>query len=82
MAEQQHQGRRIRWVQVVTWLSVGILVGTEIFGAAFAGAWAIAGLMELPAALTYALYGLFFVLAAYGMFAFMKYAARVESLTE
>jgi len=37
-------------------------------------------LKERP--LTYALYGWFFVLAAYGMFAFMKYAARVESLTE
>jgi hypothetical protein len=35
----------------VTWVSVGILVGTEVFGLALAAAWAIGGLPELPSPL-------------------------------
>jgi hypothetical protein len=41
------QGRRIVWQNVVTVLSAAILIGAEVFGAAFAGSWALATLFDL-----------------------------------
>ncbi len=39
--------RRIMWVHVLTVLSAAVLIGAEVFGAAFAGGWALAGLFHL-----------------------------------
>ena len=39
--------RRIVWLNVVTVVSAAILIGAEVFGAAFAGSWAIATLFDL-----------------------------------
>ena len=39
--------RRIIWLNVLTVLSAAILIGAEVFGAAFAGGWAFANLFEL-----------------------------------
>jgi hypothetical protein len=36
--------RRIVWLNVVTVISAAILIGAEVFGAAFAASWAIATL--------------------------------------
>ena len=36
------QERRINWLNVTTVVSAAILIGAEVFGAAFAGSWAIA----------------------------------------
>jgi hypothetical protein len=41
------QGRRIVWLHVLTVCSAAILIGAEVFGAAFAGSWAIATLFSL-----------------------------------
>ena len=41
------QGRRINWLNVTTVVSAAILIGAEVFGAAFAGSWAIATLFDL-----------------------------------
>ena len=41
------QGRRIVWLNVVTVLSAAILIGAEVFGAAFAASWALATLFDL-----------------------------------
>jgi hypothetical protein len=41
------QGSRIVWLNVVTVISAAILIGAEVFGAAFAGSWAIATLFDL-----------------------------------
>ncbi len=41
------QGRRIVWLNVVTVCSAAILIGAEVFGAAFAGSWALATLFSL-----------------------------------
>ena len=41
------QERRIVWLNVVTVISAAILIGAEVFGAAFAGSWAIATLFDL-----------------------------------
>ena len=40
-------GRRIVWLNVVTVISAAILIGAEVFGAAFAGSWALATLFDL-----------------------------------
>ena len=37
-------GNRILWLNVMTVISAAILIGAEVFGAAFAGSWAIANL--------------------------------------
>ena len=34
--------RRINWLNVNTVLTAAILIGAEVFGAAFAGGWAVA----------------------------------------
>jgi hypothetical protein len=63
---------------IFTVISVTVLVGTEIIGAALAGGWAIAGALELGPAFAYALMALF---AAGGMallFMFVRSALRVE----
>src|ERR1039458_7678417 len=39
--------RRIVWLNVVTVISAAILIGAEVFGAAFAGSWALATLFDL-----------------------------------
>src|ERR1700730_18103237 len=41
--------RRILWLNVLTVLSAAILISAEVFGAAFAGSWAIASLFALGA---------------------------------
>ena len=41
------QGRSINWLNVITVISAAILIGAEVFGAAFAGSWAIATLFDL-----------------------------------
>ena len=40
-------GRRIAWQSVITVISAAILIGAEVFGAAFAGGWAVASYSEL-----------------------------------
>jgi len=41
------QGRRIVWLNVITVISAAILIGAEVFGAAFAASWALATLFDL-----------------------------------
>ena len=41
--------RRILWLNVLTVVSAAILISAEVFGAAFAGSWAIASLFSLGA---------------------------------
>lgn len=40
-------GRRIVWLHVLTVCSAAVLIGAEVFGAAFAGSWALATLFGL-----------------------------------
>jgi hypothetical protein len=56
-------GSRINARNLIVWLSVGVLVGTEVLGATFAAAWAIGGLLELPSAFQIALYAVALVAA-------------------
>ena len=65
---------------LVTVISVLILVGTEVFGLALAGGWAIAGLFELGETFGYVLMGLFSLLGAYAMLALWRNAVTVEPI--
>ena len=75
-------GRRIVWTNVMTVLSAAILIGAEVFGAAFAGGWALANLFDLGATGGYVLRGLFFVLGLVVMASFIRNARRVEPFTQ
>lgn len=61
-----------------TLIGVAILVGVEIFGVAFAGGWAIAGLFELGDRVGYVLMGLFGLCGAYVLWRFMQNAVKYE----
>jgi membrane protein implicated in regulation of membrane protease activity len=71
-------GSRINARNLIVWLSVGVLVGTEVLGATFAAAWAIGGLLELPSAFQIALYAVALVAAVAVMVPFMRRAAQVD----
>ncbi|MEZ5891418.1 MAG: hypothetical protein R3D52_14945 [Xanthobacteraceae bacterium] len=72
---------RILWVNVITVLSAAVLIGAEVFGAAFAGGWAVASLFGLGAYGAYALQALLFVLGLLVMFQFVRGGMRVEPFT-
>jgi len=80
--ENPARGRRIVWVNVMTVLSAAILIGAEVFGAAFAGGWAIANLFDLGSTGSLVLRGLLFVLGLVVMVAFIRNARRVEPFTQ
>jgi hypothetical protein len=75
---QRPLGRRINWINVSTVLSATILIGAEVFGAAFAGGWAVAGLLSLGPYGVYAVQALFFAVGVFVMIAFVRHAAQVE----
>lgn len=63
---------------ILTLVGIAILVGTELFAVALAAGWAIAGLFQLGQTIGYALMTIFSVMAAYGLYAFMRRAISVE----
>jgi hypothetical protein len=82
---EKSAGRRIVWVNLMTVISATILIGAEVFGAAFAGGWAIAKLADpfnLGETWAHMLQGLFFVLGLVVMAAFIRNARRVEPFTQ
>jgi hypothetical protein len=70
--------RQIAWPSVVTVISAAILIGAEVFGAAFAGGWALAILFGLGDDSAHILQGVLFVLGVVIMVAFVRNAQRVE----
>ena len=73
--------RRIIWDNVSTVISAAILIGAEVFGAAFAGGWALANLFGLGLVGEYVLTGGFFLLGVVVMVAFVRNGMRVEPFT-
>jgi hypothetical protein len=73
--------RRIRWQNVLTVISAAILIGAEVFGAAFAGSWAIASLFALGTLGARILDGLLMLCGIAVMVQFVRYAHRVEPFT-
>jgi hypothetical protein len=73
--------RRTNWQSVITVGSAAILIAAEVFGAAFAGGWALAlqfGLGDIGA---YVLQAAFFILGMFVMVAFVRNATKVEPFT-
>ena len=75
------QRRRIVWRNLVTNVSVVILVGTELIALTWAGAWALGGLLNLPDIYRWILQAAGAILGAYGMYKFSQAASKVEPLT-
>jgi hypothetical protein len=73
--------RRIIWVHVLTVMSAAILIGAEVFGAAFAGGWALAGLFHLGETGGYVLQSIFFLLGLAIMASFIRAARAIEPFT-
>jgi len=73
--------RRIYWPSVITVVSAAILIGAEVFGAAFAGGWALAILMGLDDTFALIIQGILFVIGVAIMVTFVRGAQRVEPFT-
>jgi hypothetical protein len=73
--------RQIVWPSVVTVVSAAILIGAEVFGAAFAGGWALAILLGLDDTGAHILQAVLFTIGVLIMAAFIRAAQRVEPFT-
>jgi hypothetical protein len=73
--------RQIVWPSVVTVISAAILIGAEVFGAAFAGGWALAILFGLDDTGAHILQAVLFAVGVFIMIAFIRAAQRVEPFT-
>ncbi len=78
---QSPRGRRILWAHVLTVGSAAILIGAEVFGAAFAAGWAFANLFQLNEYWVHILQALFFVVGVAIMVQFIRTARTVEPFT-
>ena len=78
--------RQIMWPSVITVISAAILISAEVFGAAFAGGWALAIIMppelfflnisqELWA---HVLQAILFAVGVFVMITFLRVAQRIE----
>jgi membrane protein implicated in regulation of membrane protease activity len=72
--------RRIVWESVITVLSAAVLIGAEVFGAAFAGGWALASLAGLPEYAEYA-QAILFLAGVAVLAAFIRNGMNVEPFT-
>ena len=71
-------GRRIIWMNVMTVVSAAILIGAEVFGAAFAGSWAMTKMFGLSDTAGRVFDVGFLALGAYIMYKFVRFAQKVE----
>ena len=72
------KSRQINVKNLLTLISVGILVGTEFLGVAIAAGWAIAGLFQLGNTIALVLMVAFGIVSLYAVFEFMKRAISLE----
>lgn len=73
--------RAIAWPSVITVLSAAILIGAEVFGAAFAGGWALAILFGLGDTGAHIMQAVLFAIGVVIMIGFVRGAQRVEPFT-
>jgi 2-methylisocitrate lyase-like PEP mutase family enzyme len=76
--EPSPTARQIVWPNVITVISAAILISAEVFGAAFAGGWALAILFGLEDTGAHVMQAVLFALGALVMIAFVRAAQRVE----
>ena len=72
--------RNLNTRNLTTIVCAAILIGTEVFGLAFAAGWAIAGIFELGAAVQYGLMAAFSLGGLYVMAKFVQMADKVEPI--
>jgi hypothetical protein len=70
--------RVIAWPSVITVVSAAILIGAEVFGAAFAGGWAIAILFGLGETSAHIVQVVLFLIGVAIMISFVRGAQRIE----
>ena len=75
-------GREIIWPSVITVISAAILIGAEVFGAAFAGGWALAILFGLSDTGAHILQAVLFAVGVMIMVGFIRAAQHVEPFTK
>jgi hypothetical protein len=73
---------RLNRKNLITIVSVTILVGTEILGAALALGWALGGVFELPDLWRSVMIGVFMAGGLYMMVRFYRNAEKVEPIFE
>jgi hypothetical protein len=73
--------RRVIWIHVLTVVSAAILIGAEVFGAAFAAGWAFANLFGLGEYGVHILQAVFFILGVGVMISFIRNAQKIEPFT-
>jgi hypothetical protein len=81
MPASSSNGRQIIWLNLLTVVSAAILIGAEVFGAAFAAGWAFANLFGLGEYGVHILQALFFILGVGVMISFIRNAQKVEPFT-
>ena len=74
--------RETAWPSVITVISAAILIGAEVFGAAFAGGWALAILFGLDNTGAHILQAVLFAIGVLIMVAFIRAAQRIEPFTK
>jgi hypothetical protein len=74
--------REIVWPSVITVISAAILIGAEVFGAAFAGGWALAILFGLNDTSAHILQAVLFAIGVMIMVGFIRAAQRIEPFTK
>jgi hypothetical protein len=73
--------RQINWPSVITVISAAILISAEVFGAAFAGGWALAILFGFDDTGAHILQAVLFAAGVFVMVAFVRAAQRIEPFT-
>ena len=71
-------GGRVNWLNVLTVLSAAILISAEVFGAAFAGGWAVANMFDFGTDGVHVFQAIFFACGLAVMVAFVRHAKEVE----
>ena len=73
--------RKIVWMHLLTVVSAAVLIGAEVFGAAFAGSWALSNLVGLGPTGAIILDIVFVLLGVVVMIQFIRAAQKVEPFT-
>jgi O-antigen ligase len=76
------QANSTNWRNLITIVSIMLLVGTEVLGVAVAAGWAVAGLFELGNTVGYVLMAVFSLLALYILVILWRRCVEIEPITE
>jgi hypothetical protein len=82
MTEASKKQGRIVWPNLITIVSLAILIGTMIVGLGLATGWAIAGALGLGEIGTYVIEAMFVAIAAAVIVAFWRKATSIERVVE